>query len=158
MSKGRKADFVPDKAIQEAYNSEFENIKIFANKISELCKLIWIGSLATYFAALTTGRESPGAAFYSSGRYLLLAAAICGTGAFVCEYIQNLCGYKHASQFTDWIENQMEGANKIAYVEYNSRTDTAWAKMNGYFFLSKNIFAFASAVCILVAIVAFITK
>jgi hypothetical protein len=154
MAPRKNADVIPDDILQRAYDGEFENRRRFADKISEWCKFIWAGSIATFFALLTAAKDSQGATLFSATKYILLASAACGTIALVCDYFQNVSGDIHSEKITKWIEMQ----NRITYGEFNTKVKDAYTKMNGIFFILKNCFTIISAALIVIAILVFVLK
>jgi hypothetical protein len=64
--------------VQRAYNNEVQDVPKFSGRMSDLCKYIWAGSMATLFALLTHPTE----------RWSFWAA-VAGALAFILDYLQN---------------------------------------------------------------------
>lgn len=139
-----------EKEAQDAYNREAANVPLFAGKISELCKYVWAGALAIFYALATTGPNSAANAFTSTQRSLLFIAAIAGALAFLFDYLQNLSAYLHARLLKHW----METTNPIPHDEYNRRTKSVFSAANAAFFFAKNaaVLVTASLIAYVIAI------
>jgi hypothetical protein len=129
---------------QAAYNSEAANISDFSAKISDLCKYVWAGSLAIFYALVTSSTQT----FVGQQRSLLFIAAIAGALAFLFDYLQNISAYLHASKITAWLESKDE---KIEIDEFNKQTESVYSFANQAFFVLKNI-----AVLVTAALVAYV--
>jgi hypothetical protein len=57
------SDLIPKDALQKGYDNEAAKIPELSAKMSELCKFVWAGSLALYFAALTTAKADAAGTF-----------------------------------------------------------------------------------------------
>jgi len=130
-----------DAEIQLAYDHESEKIPVHSGKMSELCKYIWAGSMATLFALLTAASGTPAASFFSANRMLIVISAVSGSAAFLLDYLQNAAEYQHFNTVVAWIE----GRTSFTRQEYNKQTRTAWLSAANCFFFVKNICALASA-------------
>jgi hypothetical protein len=149
----KKSDVLSDEELQAEYNSESDGIPIYSAKISEICKYIWAGSLAFFYATLSSGKETVAYGFYQQNKHYILAAAICGSIALIADYVQNVCGLEHASKFTNWIEN----TDEITRDQFNAHTTSVYSKLNTLFFWLQNIFCIAAALLTAYSIVNFIT-
>lgn len=141
-------DSVPEDVLTKAFDNEFTNINRFADKISELCKFVWAGSLATYFALLMSPKDTPGSIFFIQSKCFLLAAAACGTAAYVCDYLQSIYGYSHAMRIVSWIHQE----DDVTYTKFNQMTESKYSRLNSLFFILKNVFAIIAAVLLVCAI------
>lgn len=133
---------------QDAYNSGVENISYFSGRISELCKFVWAGALAIFYALVTAEPTSAATKFIGAQRPLLFIAAIAGSLAFLFDYMQNIAAYIHASRLTSWL-SKTERA--IPVETYNARTKDCWSRANTFFFVVKNL-----AVLITASLVAYV--
>src|SRR5436309_15110450 len=86
---------------QAVYDSMVAHMSERAAKISELCKYVWVGSLAIFYALVTAPTEK----FTNHQRSLLFIAASAGALAFLFDYLQNLSAYLHARFFADWLKS-----------------------------------------------------
>jgi|SRR5580704_13535416 hypothetical protein len=136
-----------DKEAQEAYNRESANLPVFTSKISELCKYVWAGSLAIFYALVTADPKSAAYHFVGNARYLLFIAAVAGSLAFLFDYLQNLSAYLHAAQLVKWLES----TNPIPAAEFNRRTTSVFSYANKIFFVLKN-----AAVLVTAALVSYV--
>jgi hypothetical protein len=78
-----------DKEAQEAYLRESAYIPEFTGRISDLCKYVWGGALAIFYALVTSDPTGSAYKFLGSQRYVLFIAAIAGSLAFLFDYLQN---------------------------------------------------------------------
>ena len=129
---------------QGAYDTSVENISKFSARISELCKFVWAGALAIFYALVTADPTGGAAKFIGAQRPLLFIAAIAGALAFLFDYLQNITAYIQATRLADWIKDR----NKIAASTYNKRTKDGWAAANAIFFVLKNIAVLVTAVLV----------
>jgi hypothetical protein len=141
------SDNLTQKEAQEAYNREAANIPEFAGKISELCKYVWAGALAIFYALVTSDPTSSAYKFLGNQRSLLFVAAIAGSLAFLFDYLQNISAYLHARLLVSW----MERTDPIPREEFNRRTTSVFSWANALFFFAKNI-----AVLITAALVSYV--
>jgi len=132
---------------QDAYNNSVGNVEKFSARISELCKFVWAGALAIFYALVTAESASGAAKFVGSQRTLLFIAAIAGALAFLFDYLQNITAYIQATKLADWIKNR----STIAVTTYNARTKDGWSMANEAFFVLKNL-----AVLVAAALVAYV--
>jgi len=149
------SDPVPSDELQKSYDDESANIPFLSGKISELCKFIWAGSLAIFYATLTTASGDAAHAFYDKSRTYLLLGAIFGSLCLVFEYLQLISGYKHAVDFVDWVEKKVKAKETITKSSYNERTVSVFSFLNDKFFLAKNSCAVVSAALIAFAVIRF---
>ena len=140
-----------EKEAQDAYDSEFGNLSEFSGKISELCKYVWAGSLAIFYALITSDPTSTANNLLGSQRSLLFIAAIAGALAFLFDYLQNFCAYLHARLLVDWLESS-KGA--VDLDEYNRRTTSVFSMANVFFFYAKNIAVLVTAALVAYVIIA----
>jgi hypothetical protein len=138
--------------IQHAYESEAGNIQKFSGKMSELCKYVWAGSMATLFALLTSAPDTPAAAFFSANRTLIALAALAGSAAFLLDYLQNAAAYKHFNKITHWIE----GRATFTREAYNTQTNSGWLSASQCLFVVKNFCALAAAALLGVSVLRFL--
>jgi hypothetical protein len=139
--------------LQAAYDKEADNIPTFSNKISELCKYIWAGSLAFFYATISSGKDTVAYTFYAKNQHYIFAAAVCGSIALIADYVQNVCGFRHAELLVDWIETTKEITRK----QYNNHTTTIYSNLNTFFFWLKNICCIGAALLTAYSILNFIT-
>lgn len=139
MSNG--SNLIDTKDLQAAYDKEAKNIPTFSTKISELCKFIWAGSLAFFYATLSAGRDTVAFTFYHENAPFILIAAICGSIALIADYVQNVAGFKHSKEIVIWIES----TSKITRDQFNAHTATIYLKINSFFFVIKNLCCIAAA-------------
>lgn len=149
----KNSDVLSTEELEAAYKKESEGIPAYSTKISELCKYIWAGSLAFFYATLSAGKETVAYGFYQQNKHYIFAAAICGSIALIAAYIQNICGLKHADKLVNWIEN----TRNITRDQYNARTTSIYSNLNTIFFWLQNIFCIAAALLTAYPIVNFIT-
>jgi hypothetical protein len=123
------SELMDDEEVQTHYDAEVANIPAFAASISELCKYIWAGSLAFFYATLSSGKDTVAHTFYVQNKRYILATAVFASIALIADYIQNLCGLKHAETFTEWIEN----TENILRTQYNAHTSTVYSRLNTVF-------------------------
>jgi hypothetical protein len=133
-----------DQERQDAYNTSADNIVKFSVRISELCKFVWAGALAIFYALVTAEPTSAASKFMAAQRPLLFIAAIAGALAFVFDYLQNITAYIQATRMVQWIEAR----NQIDVAEYNIRTRDFWARANELFFVIKNLAVLIAAVLV----------
>jgi hypothetical protein len=150
-----KKDHLSDEEFQNAYNSESAYISESSRRLSELCKFVWAGSLAIFYALITTDPAKAGHSFSNSQRTLLFVAATAGALAFLCDYLQQFCAFMHAQRLVAWLESAEQ---EVAVEEYNERTSSVFSKANGFFFYAKNLAAlFAAALVAYVIAAGFLT-
>jgi hypothetical protein len=147
------SDLMDDEEVQTSYDAEVANIPASAAKISELCKYIWAGSLAFFYATLSSGRDTIAHTFYIENKCYILATAVFASIALIADYIQNLCGLKHAETLTEWIEN----TEIISRAQYNAHTSTVYSRLNTLFFYLKNVCCIVAALLIMCSIISFIS-
>jgi len=147
------SELIDSKELQAAYDKEAENIPTFSTKISELCKYIWAGSLAFFYATISSGKDTVAYTFYQQNQHYIFAAAVCGSIALVADYVQNVCGFRHAELLVHWIENTSDITRK----QYNAHTTTVYSKLNTFFFWLKNICCVGAALSTAYSILNFIT-
>jgi len=135
---------------QDAYDREVANISVFAARISELCKYVWGGSLAIFYALATAEPTSAAYKFVAPQRSALFVAASAGALAFLCDYLQVISAYLHAHFLAHWIENTAP----IPAREFNRRTSSLFSRANSFFFFSKNIAVLVTAGFVAYAILA----
>jgi len=140
--------------LQAAYDKEAQQLPTFSGKISELCKYIWAGSLAFFYATMSSAKDTVAFAFYQQNKSYIFAAAICGSIALVADYVQNLCGFKHASKLVHWIEN----TRNITRDQLNEHTTTVYSVLNTVFFVFKNLCCIGAALLTAYSIVNFIMR
>ena len=133
MSNG--SDLIDTKDLQAAYDKEAANIPTFSTKISELCKFIWAGSLAFFYATMSSAKDTVAFTFYQQNARYILIAAICGSIALISDYVQNVAGFKHARKLVEWIEN----TEPITRNDFNAHTSSVYLKINSFFFFCKNV-------------------
>ncbi len=131
---------------QDAYDTSVENVSKFSGRISELCKFVWAGALAIFYALVTS--ESGGTTkFVGAQKQILFLAAVAGSLALLFDYLQNISAYIQATKMADWIKDR----DTIAVATYNRRTKDFWSKANAIFFVLKNL-----AVLVAAALVAYV--
>jgi hypothetical protein len=135
---------------QDAYDSSVENISYFSGRISELCKFVWAGALAIFYALVMAEPTSAAAKFIGTQRPLLFIAAIAGALAFLFDYLQNISAHIQASKLAEWIKAR----DTISVSTYNRRTRDCWSKANGFFFVLKNLAVLITATLVAYVIVA----
>ena len=136
-----KQTAMTDAEIQHAYENEAQNIPKFSGKMSELCKYIWAGSMATLFALLTSAAGTPAASFFSANRSLIVLAAVAGSAAFLLDYLQNAAAYRHFNNVAHWIESR----DTFTREAYNEQTNSGWLSASRGLFVVKNFCALAAA-------------
>ena len=146
-----KPQTLSTKEAQDAYDSEVANFSAFAGKISELCKYVWAGALAIFYALATTDPTSAANKILAGQRSILFMAAIAGTLAFLFDYLQNISAYWHAARLAKWLEEQSGKA--IAVDDFNSRTTSFFSHANAVFFFLKNLAVLLTALLIAFAVV-----
>jgi hypothetical protein len=146
------SDLLDTESLQAAYEKEAENIPTFSTKISELCKYIWAGSLAFFYATLSSGKDTVAYQFYQQNQRYIIGAAVCGSIALIADYVQNVCGFRHAELLVEWIEN----TRNITRKQLNAHTTTVYSKLNTFFFWLKNICCIAAALLTAYSILKFI--
>jgi hypothetical protein len=146
------SDLIDTKSLQAAYENEAKNIPTFSAKISELCKFIWAGSLAFFYATLSSGKDTVAFAFYQQNRPYIFAAAVFGSIGLISDYAQNVCGFKHAGELVHWIET----TRNITRDQFNAHTTTIYSKFNTFFFGLKIICCIAAAALTAYSILNFI--
>ena len=129
---------------QGVYDTSADNIIKFSVRISELCKFVWAGALAVFYALVTAEPTSAASKFMAAQRPLLFIAAIAGALAFVFDYLQNITAYIQATRMVNWIEARAA----IDRSEYNGKTKDFWARANEVFFIVKNVAVLIAAVLI----------
>jgi hypothetical protein len=149
------SELMKKKELQTSYDAEVANIPAFAAKISELCKYIWAGSLAFFYATLSSGRDTVAHTFYIQNKCYIFATAVFASIALIADYIQNLCGLKHAETLTEWIES-IEDTEKISRTQYNAHTSTVYSRLNTLFFNLKNACCIVAALLVMCSIISFI--
>jgi hypothetical protein len=142
-----KGKATPDN-VQKAYDTEFQNIKDISAKISELCKYIWAGSLATFFALITAQQNTRAFDFYSASKTIIFAAAIFGSLAFLFDYLQYVSGLVQATKVKKWFE----GTTDPNPADFGPVAHSLWTKANFVFFCAKNAFAALAAISMIIAI------
>jgi len=138
--------------IQSAYASESQKLPTYSGKMSELCKFVWAGSMATLFAVMTAAPDSTAAKFYSDNHYFMIGAAAAGSIAFLLDYLQNVTVYCHYKGLVHWIE----GRTKFFREEYNQQTQSNWLAVAHVLFIVKNVCALAAAMLLALAVIHFI--
>jgi hypothetical protein len=141
-----------DAEIQRAYEKEAEILPRSTGKMSELCKYAWAGSMAVMFTLLTAEEKTRAAEFLTKNRYFMIGAAVCGSVAFVLDYLQNLAAYKHSRNIVDWIEARTTFTRE----DYNQQTQGFWLSTSKVLFFVKNCFAVASAVLLGLSVLDFL--
>jgi|SRR5580693_3356422 hypothetical protein len=149
------SELMNEKELQASYDAEVANIPAFAAKISEVCKYIWAGSLAFFYATLSSGTDTVAHTFYIQNKCYIFATAVFASIALIADYVQNLCGLKHAETLTEWIES-IENTENISRTQYNAHTSTVYSKLNSLFFYLKNVCCIAAALLIMCSIIRFI--
>lgn len=142
-----KSKTAPDN-VQKAYDTEFQNIKDISAKISELCKYIWAGSLATFFALITAQQNTRAFDFYTANKTIIFATAIFGSLAFIFDYLQYLSALAHATTIVKWFER----TNNPDPRDFSHVVVSLWTKANFLFFCIKNAFAALAAISMIIAI------
>jgi hypothetical protein len=137
---------ISDDELQKAYANEAANIPKFGGKVSELCKYVWVGSLAIAYTLATADKPIP--AFSGGQKYILIAAAGAGSLALLFDYLQYLSAYLHARRFVRWIESS---SGPIELKVFNGKTVSIFSYANSCFFWAKNFAVFISAILIVVA-------
>jgi hypothetical protein len=135
---------------QDAYNTSVDNISKFSARISELCKFVWAGALAIFYALVTAEPTSAASKFIGAERPFLFVAAAAGALAFLFDYLQNISAYIQATRLADWIKDR----NTISADVYNRRTKDGWSAANEFFFIAKNLAVFVSAILVAYVIIA----
>jgi hypothetical protein len=136
---------------QAAYDSGVENVSKFSARISELCKIVWAGALAIFYALVTAEPGSAATKFIGTQRTILFAAAVAGSLALLFDYLQNISAYVHASRLTAWIART---TGTIPAATYNAKTKDFWACANTFFFGAKNVAVLVTAVLVAYVILA----
>jgi hypothetical protein len=154
-SKADGSELMSEEELQTSYDLEVANISAFAAKISELCKYIWAGSLAFFYATLSSGKDTVAHTFYIQNKGYILATAVFASIALIADYIQNLCALKHAEILTEWIES-IEDTKNISRTQYNAHTSTVYSRLNTVSFNLKNVFCVIAALLIMCSIISFI--
>jgi hypothetical protein len=121
---------------QKAYDSAVGDIAHFSESISELCKFVWAGSLAIFYALIVSEPSGSAEKLVGAQRPILFIAAIAGSLAFLFDYLQKISAYTHACYLANWIG---ESDEEIPLDEYNSKTTSIWSTLNNFFFILKNI-------------------
>jgi hypothetical protein len=129
------SDILKDEELQAHYKDESDNIPVFSAKISELCKYIWAGSLAFFYATLNSATGTAAGEFYQQNKHTIFAVAVCGSVGLICDYLQNVCALKHSDDLVDWIEN----TKNITRGQYNDHTKSVYSRLDDIFFWLKNI-------------------
>jgi hypothetical protein len=142
-----KSRIVPD-GRQKAYDTEFQNIAAISTKLSELCKYIWAGSLATFFALITAQQNTRAFDFYTTNKTIIFAAAIFGSLAFIFDYLQYLSALVHATRVAKWFERTPDANSE----DFSRVAHSLWTKANFLFFCTKNAFAALAAISMIIAI------
>jgi hypothetical protein len=150
LQKKRAAEAakIPSDKLQESYATEAANIPKFGEKISELCKYVWAGSLAIAYAIATN--DKPNALFSGNQKYILIAAAGAGSLALLFDYLQYLAAFLHAKRIVQWIES---APKPVAQKAYNDQTVSIYSQANAFFFFAKNVAVFVSAALIALAMI-----
>jgi hypothetical protein len=143
---------IPSEELQAAYEKEAANIPTFSTKISELCKYVWAGSLAFFYATLSSAKDTVAYAFYQQNSRYIVGAAVCGSIALIADYAQNISGFKHASKLVYWIEN----TKNITKDQFNAHTTTVYSRLNTFFFGIKNVSCVGAALLTAYSIINFI--
>jgi hypothetical protein len=133
-------DYLSPKRKQAGYDAANKDAAEFSGRISELCKYVWAGALAIFYALVTA--EPKSAAFTGDQRLLLFIAAIAGSLAFLFDYLQNVTAYRHASKLADWLLNS---SGAIPFKAYEKRLNDFWAQANTFFFVVKNFSVLVAA-------------
>lgn len=147
--------YLTEKEAQGAYDSQVANVTLFAGKISELCKYVWAGALAIFYALITTDPAGPANKFLGGHRSLLFVAAAAGALAFLFDYLQNFCAYKHALSLARWLESE---PGQITVEEQNRRTSGVYLIANAAFFYAKNFAVLVTASLLVYVILASFLK
>jgi hypothetical protein len=135
---------------QERYDYETKNIADASGRISELCKYVWAGSLAIFYALISAEQTSAAHRLIGSERSLLFIAAISGALAFVFDYLQNFCTYLHSLFLANWMESQ----DPIATDEYDRRIKSKFSIASEICFYIKNVAVMLTAGLVAYVIVA----
>lgn len=135
---------------QAGYDAANKDAAEFSGKISELCKYVWAGALAIFYALVTAEPTSAAAKFVGVQRPLLFIAAIAGSLAFLFDYLQNITAHIHASKLTSWLANT---SGAILRKEYDKRLGDVWAQANTYLFVAKNVAVLAAATLVAAVII-----
>jgi hypothetical protein len=141
-------------ALAKAYQAEAQNIPTVSGKLSELCKYIWAGSIATFFALLTASSGTRAFEFYSANKTIVFAAAILGSFAFLFDYLQNLSALTHAKRLVRWIEQ----TDPIRIDQFNNMVASTWTRANFAFFCLKNLCAVLAAIAMMTGISIFFLR
>ena len=144
-----------EEELQASYDLEVANISAFAAKMSELCKYVWAGSLAFFYATLSSGRDTVAHTFYVQNKWYIVASAVFASIALTADYIQNLCALKHAEILTNWIES-IDDTKNISRTQYNAHTSTVYSRLNTVFFNLKNVCCIIAALLIMCSIISFV--
>jgi len=97
---------------QKLRDANFVDERMFGSRLSAAAKFIWLGSFGTLYAAMMAG---PGGLrhFYLTEKYLLLAAALFGAFAFVCDVLKDAIGLRFAKRLGLWIENGLKADQRM---------------------------------------------
>ena len=124
----------------------------FAARISELCRYIWAGSLATFFSLLLAAKDTRAFDFYSASKSLLLVIVILSSVALLLDYVQNMAGFRTAKSITNWAEHSPRHTRKA----YLALVNSPWLRLNVLCFVLKNICAIVAAILLGAAVWTFV--
>jgi hypothetical protein len=124
----------------------------FAARMSELCRYIWAGSLATFFSLLLAGERTRAVEFYAANKSLLLVIVILSSAALLLDYVQNWAGFRTAKSVIDWVER----SSRHTRAGYLAVIDSPWLRLNVWCFALKNICAILAAILLGYAVCTFV--
>jgi hypothetical protein len=138
--------------VERIYEQQSLSYAAFAARMSELCRYIWAGSLATFFSLLLAAPNTRAFDFYAANKSLLLAVVVLSSVALTLDYVQNWAGFRTAGSVINWVEN----APRYTRVSYLRAIDSQWLQLNVLCFVFKNFCAITAAILLGIAVWTFV--
>ncbi len=91
---------------QRQNDNNFTDARLFAGRMSDTAKYVWLGAFGLLFAARTAAAGSAHS-FYARNQWLLFAAACLGAVAFLADLVKNYAGFRFALRLNAWISNSL---------------------------------------------------
>jgi hypothetical protein len=143
---------IEEDKVTRIYEQQSESYAAFAKRMSELCRYIWAGSLATFFSLLLAAEHTRAFDFYVANKSLLLVIVILSSAALSLDYVQSWAGFRTAKSVIDWVEN----SSRYTRASYLVAIDSPWIKLNVFCFVLKNICAIVAAILLGYAVWTFV--
>jgi hypothetical protein len=143
---------IKHKEVARIYERESQKYSAFAARMSDLCRYIWAGSLATFFSLLLAAEKTRAFEFYAANKSLLLVIVILSSAALLLDYVQSIAGFRTAGSVANWVE----GGPPYRQADYQALADSGWFRLNVWCFVLKNICAIAAAILLGIAVWTFV--